>query len=325
MDSDFFREAIMEQFKPAWWLPGPHLQTIWPTLIKRKVIIPFTRERFELKDGDFVDLFWCGKGNSPILLILHGLEGSSQSHYVFGLAQAMVNRGWRAVAMEFRGCSQDPNRLTRRYHSGDTGDMEEVLLAIQQREPNTPLCAVGFSLGGNVLLKWLGESDNQPIKAAAAISVPFELAQVSSQFDKGFSKIYRYQFLKSLKKSAKKIVGIEKTGIDLTVLNQIKSLKDFDRLITAPLHGFIDDTDYYQRCSSRAFLSTIKIPTLILHAKDDPFIAADCIPNSDELSPFVKLELQEQGGHLGFISGTCPWRSVYWLEQRIPEYFVGIL
>lgn len=315
----------MSPFKPAWWLPGPHLQTIWPTIVRRHFNHPFVRERFELHDGDFVDLFWSGQGSGPIVLILHGLEGSARSHYVQGLSSMLVKRGWRSVAMEFRGCSKDPNRLPRRYHSGDTADVEEVLLSIHKREPETPIFVVGYSMGGNVLLKWLGERIQHPVKAAVAVSVPFEIRKAAKRVEQGFSMIYLIRFLRSLIRNTKRIQGIEKMPIDLEKLNHIHNMREFDSTVTAPLYGFSDCEDYYQRCSSRSFLRYIHVPTLILHSIDDPLSTADSVPEHYELSPYIQLEVNPYGGHVGFVSGDWPWCPVYWLEHRIPEYLEEVL
>lgn len=312
----------MVAFKPAWWLANPHLQTLWPTLTKRNVSVPYTKERFNLSDGDFVELFWHGNLNGPILLLLHGLEGNAQSHYICGLAREMVKRGWRVVVMEFRGCSLEPNYLPRRYHSGDTEDLEQVLLAIHHKNPKSHLCAIGYSLGGNVLLKWLGESRYANIlKAAAAVSVPFELEKIANRFEQGISRLYNYHFVRQLKNGVKKIRGLEKTSVNLSTIKHIKTLKMFDDLVTAPLHGFMNYKHYYQASSCRQFLSNINVPSLIIHAKDDPFMTPDCIPDSKELSPYVTLELHNHGGHVGFIAGSSPLSPTYWLEKRIPEYF----
>jgi predicted alpha/beta-fold hydrolase len=187
-------------FKPAWWLPGPHLQTLWPTICRRPIKnIVLKRERFELPDGDFVDLDWVGNTKGPIVLILHGLEGSIHSPYAKGMLQALQQRGWRGVFMHFRGCSGEFNRLPRGYHSGDTHDVSAVITSIRNREPSVPLAAIGFSLGGNVLLKWLGElAEQNPLKAAVAVSVPFELHKTAKRVQEGFSHVYELHFMRSL-------------------------------------------------------------------------------------------------------------------------------
>jgi len=187
-------------FKSAWWLNNPHLQTLWPALLRQPIKnLMLTRERFELPDGDFVDLEWSGEGEKPLVLILHGLEGSIESHYAKGMILALNQQGWRAVFMHFRSCSGEPNRLPRSYHSGDTGDLDVIVRALRAREPRVPLAAIGFSLGGNVLLKWLGETgENNPLVAATAISVPFELHKTITRINQGFSRIYQKHLLRCL-------------------------------------------------------------------------------------------------------------------------------
>lgn len=308
-------------FQPAWWLTNPHLQTLWPTLFRRIKNIPLERERLELPDGDFVDLDWHGKNRqAPIVLILHGFEGSIQSPYAKGMLQAIYQHGWCGVFMHFRGCSGEPNRLLRGYHSGETEDLANVIDILKQRVPHQSLAVIGFSLGGNVLLKWLGEtSEKNPLTAAIAISVPFELHKAAKKIDSGFSRIYQQYFLKSLRERLGKkfrMKGIE----NYAVLSDIRTIEEFDDKITAPIHGFKNAKEYYIKSSSRQFLHAIRVPTLIIHAKDDPFMPKDVIPESYELADCVQLELTEKGGHVGFISGEFPWCAEYWLEKRVPAY-----
>ena len=308
-------------FKPAWWLPGPHLQTLWPTLCrKRQKRIALTRERFELSDGDFLDLDWAGK-EGPIVLILHGLEGSVRSPYAQGMLAAVVKNGWRGLFMHFRGCSGEPNRLARGYHSGETEDLAQVVHAIRRREPEVPMAAIGFSLGGNVLLKWLGETGQaNPLRAATAVSVPFELNKAVKRFQRGFSQIYQWHLLKCLRKRLTKKFRQHQALPFFPTLANLKTIWEFDEKITAPLHGFAGAEEYYSLCSSRQYLSKIRIPTLLVHAQDDPFMTQDLIPEQEELAEPVKLELTPTGGHVGFVSGRFPWRSEYWLEKRVPAF-----
>lgn len=319
MDKHFFR--------PAWWLPGPHLQTIWPTFSRNHLQVQCQRERIELSDGDFVDLDWCSQvKHQPIVLILHGLEGSAESPYARGMLQCVKQQGWRGVVMHFRGCSGEPNRLPRAYHSGETKDVAEVVGILRQREPHTPIVAMGFSLGGNVLLKWLGETgEENPLLAAVAISVPFELAKSAARLQKGFSRLYQRHFLKSLCEKMQRKPDLEKALPNFPGVAQLKNIYQFDDIITAPIHGFASAEDYYTKSSSRQYLKKITVPALLLHAKDDPFMTADVIPGAHELSPMVKLEVTERGGHVGFVGGHLPWRPRYWLEERIPRFFSEFL
>lgn len=311
-----------DPFKPAWWLPNSHLQTLWPVFCRRRIKnLELRRERFELPDGDFIDLDWTGEGAGPLVLILHGFEGSIESHYSMGLLQAMCQNGWRGVFMHFRGCSGEPNRLPRSYHSGETHDVATIIAEIQKREPGTPLAAIGISLGGNVLLKWIGETGkHNPLRAAIAISVPFELHKAASRIQQGFSRVYQWYFLRCLRTRLLHKFQVVPTLANAALLSQCHTIMDFDDKVTAPLHGFADADEYYTISSSRQYLRTIQVPTLILHAKDDPFMTEDVIPKDSELSPMVSLEITETGGHVGFVSGTVPWRPQYWLEQRIPGF-----
>jgi len=310
-------------FKPAWWLLNPHLQTLWPVLLRREIKdLKLERERVELPDGDFIDLDWMGRDKKgPLVLILHGFEGSIESHYAKTTMRKIEERGWRAVFMHFRGCSGEPNRLQRSYHSGDTYDVSYLVDLLRKREPNTPIAGVGFSLGGNVLLKWLGETGTKnPLKAAIAISVPFVLHKAAARMQVGFSRCYQWYFLKCLRKRLVDKAKHVATALLKEELWQTQNIMEFDNQYTAPLHGFANADEYYTISSSRQYLKNIQVPTLIVHAKDDPFMSEDVIPESNELSPKVQLEITESGGHVGFVAGKYPWRPEYWLEERIPLF-----
>lgn len=322
-------------YRPAWWLPGPHLMTMYPVLLRPRIPLTAERERFTLPDGDFVDLDWvapepgaavrgrAGASDSPApptVLILHGLEGSIESHYARGLLTAFAAQGWRGVLMHFRGCSGEVNRAPRAYHSGETEDARAVIAALGARLDG-PLAAVGYSLGGNVLLKYLGEQGRDtPLAGAAAISVPMMLSPCAARLQRGFSRVYDQWLLRALKESYRR----RRAAVDLGPVGavddrEITSIKSYDDRITAPLHGFADAEDYYAKSSSRPYLARIAVPTLIVHAEDDPFMTPDVIPDESELSPSVTLEVSRRGGHVGFIMGP-PWRPRYWLEHRIPEF-----
>ncbi len=308
-------------FEPAWWLPGPHLQTLWAARVRRPVRPHTRRERLELPDGDFVDLDWSGDGQGAIVVILHGLEGSLESRYAAGLLKALAQRGWRGVLMYFRGCSGVCNRLPRGYHSGDTGDMAYLFQTLRRREPATPLAAVGYSLGGNALLKYLGETGTAALPdAAIAVSVPFLLEQSARRLERGFSRIYQRHLIDSLKHKIRLKFETMPCPLDLPPLHRLKTFHAFDDAVTAPLHGFSGADDYYSRASSRQYLGGIRKPTLILHALDDPFMYPRSVPSEEELPEVVSLELSRHGGHVGFVSGTIPWRPRYWLEERIPAW-----
>jgi hypothetical protein len=311
----------LKPFVPAWWCRGPHAQTVWARLARRAPEIRFWRERLELPDGDFIDLDWSENGNGPIVIVLHGLEGSSGSPYARGLMHAIEQRGWRGVVMHFRGCSGEPNRLARSYHSGDTGDLSCFVNTLRRREPHTPLAVVGFSLGGNVLLKWLGKAGGAaPLRSAVAVSVPYVLGCAADRLNQGFSRLYQWQLLRSLRNNVAEKRNRIKLPLRIRDLSTLRSFRDFDEHVTAPLHGFDGADHYYTVSSSRQYLKDIVVPTLLLHARDDPFMIENAIPEPDELSEAVVLELSTHGGHVGFVTGTWPWRAHYWLEERIPAY-----
>ena len=310
-------------FKPAWWCRNPHLQTLWPVFFRRHLHPPLRRERLELPDGDFVDLDWTVNDGGPIVVLFHGLEGSARSHYARGMLSALPPRGFRGVLMHFRSCSGEPNRLARAYHSGDTGDIDFIIRTLKAREPGTPLAAIGYSLGGNALLKWLAEQGKAaPVQCAAAVSVPFLLHDSVTRMNRGFSRIYQWKLVRDLKRSI-----LRKTpGLALPVAaSEIPPMRDFfefDDRITAPLHGFRGALHYYTESSSRQFLARIRTPTLIVHAADDPFMPKSVIPSASELSDAIEFDLSHHGGHVGFVSGLNPLRPQYWLERRIPEWLL---
>ena len=307
-------------FTPAWWLPGPHLQTLWPALVRRTRSIRITRERFELPDGDFIDLDRAGE-SGPIVVILHGLQGSSRSSYARGLLGAFHRRGWRGIVMHFRGCGGEPNRLLRTYHSGETGDFGHVVRGLRERHPSVPLAAVGFSLGGNVLLKWLAERGAAAeIDAAAAVSAPFRLGRVADRLEHGLSRMYKRYLIADLRRAVLRKFRHRPCPLDLAAIRRERSFRGFDNRVTAPLHGFRDAEHYYATASCRQYLHGVARPTLIVHALDDPFMTRDIVPDSKELAPSIHLELNEAGGHVGFVEGAAPWAARYWLEERIPRF-----
>lgn len=317
-------------FRPAWWLPGPHSMTIFPSIFRRKPVLSTRRERFELPDGDFVDLDWVEGGareDSPLVLVLHGLEGSIDSAYVRGILAALQRRGWRAVLMHFRGCSGETNRLRRAYHSGETEDVRVIAGELLRRFPKAPLAMVGYSLGGNVLLKYLGEEGSRArVAGAVAVSVPMMLSPCADRLRRGFSRVYDRWLLTSLRASFSRKSSQVELGLNLSAndLAQIVCLRDFDDKITGPLHGFTGADDYYAKSSSRQYLARIERPTLILHARDDPFMTEAVLPDEAELSPSVTLEVSSSGGHVGFVGGNNPLAPNYWLEERIPEFLAEI-
>lgn len=314
-------------FSPAAGLTNPHLQTLWASLLRRRPYLQIRRERVELADGDFLDLDWADTRdhNSPIVLMVHGLTGSIHSPYASGLMQHLANTGMQPVMMHLRACSGEINRLPRLYHSGETGDLDFVIRHLHASHPQRSIFVIGFSLGGNMLLKWLGESPTaRPIDAAVAVSVPFDLYQSALKLDQGFARLYQWNLLHSLRQTLRSKAAHAEIRALLPNLNRMRNFYQFDDGVTAPLHGFSGAMDYYQQNSSRPFIKSIQNPCLILHAIDDPFLPRQCIPEGSELSALVQLELSQHGGHVGFVGGTI-FAPEYWLERRITRYLKQIL
>lgn len=320
---------IHSEFKPAWWLTNKHGQTLYRTLTNRLQAPIDVQERLELPDGDFIDLAWAINGlnnKTPLVILLYGLGGSIHSPYVPGLLRAFNKTGYRAVLMHYRGASGEPNRLPRAYHAGETGDLAYFLHLLKTREPTTKKAAVGISLGGNILLKWLGETGRQSlIDTAIAVSVPFKLQDAAQQINKGFARIYQANILQSLYRVFSQKLEVINAQLSMSPqkLRAIKTLYDFDQHITAPLHGFASAAEYYRTASCRQYLHGINTPTLIIHAIDDPFMTPTTIPASNELSTDICLELSQHGGHVGFIMAKSANRSQCWLEQRITAFLAS--
>lgn len=317
---------VQSKFKPAYGLSNSHVQTLLPTFISNKLTFSGVKQTLELDDGDFLDLMWTEKplNKKPIVIVFHGLEGSIDSPYAKGIMLAIKNQGWTGLLMHFRGCSEQTNRLPRSYHSGETGDAKFLIDWLQANFPESPLAAVGFSLGGNMLLKLQAElGELSPFKAVVSVCAPLLLDVCADKLNKGFSKIYQRHLIGNLKR--KLIVkarqhNYEKLiNLDSDKINQLNSFWKFDDLVTAPLHGFAGVNDYYAKSSAKQYLKQIKKPSLILLALDDPFMTKNIIPEEMELSSNTQLELSQHGGHVGFISGSV-LNPVFWLEERIPEY-----
>lgn len=302
------------------WLPGPHAQTLWP-LLRKPALPDYRRERWDTPDGDFVDLDWIdGPSGAPLLVLFHGLEGSSHSHYARSLMHAVAGTNWRGVVVHFRGCSGEPNRLARAYHSGDSTEVDWVL---RRLTTPGPVFAVGVSLGGNALLKWLGETGTEAcclIRAAAAISAPVDLAASDASLASGFNRVYARHFLNKLIPKAldklQQFPGLYHAGR----VRAARSFHEFDDIVTAPLHGFRNANDYYARCSAGQFLPRVRVATLLLNALNDPFLPAFALPSQEQLASSITIETPEQGGHVGFVSGTFPGK-LDWLPERVLAFF----
>lgn len=319
------REII---YSPAWWVPGGHLQTLWGKLFRRQPSAPTTVERWETEDGDFIEVHRLrGNDTSPRLILLHGLEGTVRSHYAQGLLGEAARRGWAADLLIFRSCGSEMNRTRRFYHSGETSDLAFVLDRITREFPEASIAIAGVSLGGNVLLRFLGErgADLPPqLTGAAAISVPFDLGRSSKRINRGFSTVYQRFFLRSLKRKVRQKVATFPDLVPADRFAALRTLEDFDDAITAPLHGYRNAVDYYTRASSLPALPDIRLKTLLLSAVDDPMLPPEVLDEVREAAranPALHIEFVPRGGHAGFVSGSVPWRPFYYAEYRVGEFF----
>jgi len=322
------------RFRAAWWIRGAHAQTLWGRIVRR-ASIQTRLERWDTTDRDFLELHRLAprdnqaSSRAPHVLLLHGLEGGVHSHYAQGLLREMGRRGWGADLLIWRSCGSEPNRARRFYHSGETEDLDFVVTRLLHERPGRSLAIVGVSLGGNVLLKYLGERSDasaRDIMAAAAVSVPFDLSRGSDRINRGFSRVYQRYFLDSLKQKAiekqTRYPDLPGTG----AINALRTLREFDDALTAPLHGFAGANDYYTRSSALRFLPGIRVPTLLLSARDDPFLPPAVLREVEEsarLNPALTVEFTERGGHAGFVGGRNPLRPVYYLEQRVGEFLAS--
>lgn len=318
-------------FRAPIWARGPHAQTLMARVLRPAAGPELVRERIETPDGDFLDVDWGHDPGprAPVVLLLHGLEGSSRRAYVRSVARELTARGVRPVAMNFRGCSGEPNRAPRFYHSGDTADPAWLLGLIRERWPARPVGAMGFSLGGNVLLKMLGERDDGGrglVGAAAVMSVPYDLAAGSALLERSvMGRLYSEYFLRSLRRKLETKRRLLASEIDLAAARSARTIRDFDDRVTAPLNGFRGAEEYYAECSSSRFLEGVRVPTLLVHALDDPFLPASAIPRTDvERNRLVTLLLQSRGGHVGFLAGS-PRAPRFWADRACASFLAESL
>ncbi len=319
-------------YTPAWWVPGPHLRTMWGRLTRRRLTTPVRTERWTTPDDDVLELRRLDPPGSagpttPHLVFLHGLEGGVHSHYVANLFAEAARRGWSADLVLFRGCAGELNRTRRFYHSGETTDFDFALRRIVAERPEAPIGLAGVSLGGNVLLKWLGErgDDDVPanVRGAVAVSVPFDLARGCRYLSRGFSRAYERFFLRSLVDKARRKLARHPDLCDAAALDRVRTLWDFDDVVTAPVHGFRDALDYYTQSSSIHYLSGVRVPTLLLSASDDPFLPPEVLDDVCSIAggnAALEVEFVRRGGHVGFVSGRVPWRAVYYAEWRVADF-----
>ncbi|HUF26674.1 MAG TPA: hydrolase [Gemmatimonadaceae bacterium] len=314
-------------FVPPWWAANPHVQTLWGKLVRRPAPIRLRAERWTTPDDDFIDLRRLdAEQGRPRLIILHGLEGTSRSHYLGGILAEAYRRNWGADLLLFRSCGDEPNRTGRFYHSGETTDLAMVVGRVAREHPDSPLALVGYSLGGNVLLKWLGEQrDDLPaaIRSACAVSVPFDLARSAAHIDRGFARVYQAHFLRSLRRKALAKAALFPELVPRERIAGARTIRDFDDAVTAPIHGFLDAEDYYTRSSAIRWIGRIRVPTLLLSAVDDPFLPAavlDEVRGIARTNPLLQIDFPVHGGHVGFVAGSLPWRPIYWAERRVGEF-----
>ena len=315
----------MSSYRAPAWLPGGHLQTLYATLFAPRSRVAFRRERWDTPDGDFIELDWAGKAQDnakPLVVLFHGLEGGSSSQYATALMAATLARGWNGVVVHFRGCSGVPNRLPRAYHSGDSAEINWILRRLQQQCADS-MYAAGVSLGGNALLKWLGEQGavaNQVIAAAAAVSAPVDLMASGDALGRGFNRVYTQNFLTTMRRKTLAKLALFPAICNRDHMLAARTLRDFDNLVTAPLHGYRDTDDYWTRASAKPLLRHITVPTLMINARNDPFLPAEALPQAHELSSAITVEFSATGGHAGFVTGAFPGR-LDWLPRRLLNFF----
>ncbi len=310
-------------YRAPLWLPGGNLQTLYPALLARRPAVHYRRQRWDTPDGDFIDLDWTATpaaGDAPLLVLFHGLEGSSNSHYARALMHAAVARGWRGVVVHFRGCSGELNRLPRAYHSGDSTEIDWILRRLRNQHAGGPLLAAGVSLGGNALLKWLGEQQADAcavVHRAAAVSAPVDLHAAGSALEQGFNMVYTNNFLATMKRKSLAKLRIHPKLFDEDRLRATRTLREFDDLVTSRLHGYRDVDDYYTRASSKPHLAHIAVPTLLLNARNDPFLPVAALPELPSLPAAVTAAFPDEGGHVGFPDATG---TLAWLPQTVLEF-----
>lgn len=313
---------VESKYKAPWWLPGGHLQTLQPRLLRKVAPVEYQRERITTPDDDFLDLDWKRAGNDRVVILLHGLEGCSRSHYILGLVHALTHAGWDCVAVNFRSCGGELNRQSRFYHSGETTDLHTVVQHVSGKDDVAGIAIAGISLGGNVALKYLGEqgSNADPkLKYAVAISVPCDLGSSSRKMARFSNRIYMRHFIQSLIPKAHAKAKLYPGLFSTDGLESMRTFAEFDDQITAPLHGFDSAQDYWKKSSSRPYIPKIAIPSLLLSARNDPFLTPSCFPEEEaKASELFHLEASVHGGHAGF--APMNGDKIFWTEKRVVEF-----
>lgn len=323
------RVAAPPPYRAPRWLAGGHAQTIWPYFLRRPDV-SLRRERVDTPDGDFWLFDWLdaphAAAGAPLTVLFHGLEGSSASHYARALLARLAELGLPGVVPHFRGCADEPNRLPRAYHSGDHEEIAAMLAAVRARAPAAAaIHAVGVSLGGSALLNWLGREGGEAatlVRRAAAVSAPIDLMAAGRSIDRGFNRVYAAHFLQTLKPKALAMARRFPGRVDAAAVARVRSMWDFDDVVTSRLHGFADTADYWTRASSRPWLASIRVPTLVLNARNDPFVPGDSLPGAGEVAAEVVLEQPAEGGHVGFLTGPLPGR-LDWLPERLLAFLLA--
>ena len=316
----------LEPYIAPWWLPSGNLQTIYARTLTSAYAIHYRRERWETPDGDFIDLDWsdCNDADSKLLVVFHGLEGCSRSHYALSMMTLARQQRWRGAVPHFRGCSGELNRLARSYHSGDSAEIDWIVRRLKADNPRSEIYVAGVSLGGNMLLKWLGEQGDKAfdvVARAVAISAPVDLRAAASALDAGPRKvIYTRSFLDSLRPKVLAKIAAHQLKIDPAAVRACSTFREIDDLYTAPIHGFTDAHDYWTRASSKPWLAHIQVPTLLINARNDPFLPVTVLPNDGGVSDSVTLDFPLSGGHVGFVSGNFPG-NLAWLSNRIFQFY----
>lgn len=309
-------------YRVPWPFANPHVHTIFPSVFRKVAGVQYRRERIDTHDGDFLDLDFSEIGSDTAAIVLHGLEGDSSRSYMLGMAKALNRQGWDAIAMNFRGCSGECNRKLRFYHSGDTVDLHTAVTHVSQTYHYSRIALIGFSLGGNVILKYLGERGDSAfplIHRAVAFSVPCDLASSSYKISERSNCLYLKRFLRMLRKKIRMKMLVMPDLINDNEYHTVKDFKQFDDRYTAPLNGFKNAEDYWERSSCKPFLHAISVPTLLISAADDPFLPDPCYPREEaNANPNLFLEIPEKGGHVGFVARTE--QGQYWSETRALEF-----
>ncbi|HEY7318368.1 MAG TPA: alpha/beta fold hydrolase [Candidatus Binatia bacterium] len=323
-DTQSAAAPIIEYEAPG-WLPGGHVQTIYAYYLKQTANFTYRRERWETPDSDFIDLDWLDTFSdaSKLLVLFHGLEGCSRSHYAVSLMNRLHSERWPAVVPHFRGCGGEINRLPRGYHAGDSAELDWILRRLKKEHPGSRLYVVGISMGGNDLLKWLGQQGAHAldiVHRAVAVSVPLDLRIAAEQLDHGWNKlIYTRDFLNAMRPKVIKKIAAHGLRLDPRAIRATSTFREIDNLYTAPIHGFRDAEDYWSRSSSSSWLRRIEVPTLLINARNDPFFPGHALPKGSEVAEAITLEYPGSGGHLGFVSGTFPGQ-LNWLPGRILRF-----